>query len=287
MDNRGSSVVEIMILLIIILMIVGVVTYSSQLATQKITIAGDKQHLEGLTAEVCDNLINNPGNPENWMDFKGTPGLAIVNEGGEIIPNSISYQKFSAIASDYEGFVDDGIFNSKVKSSMEIIPLESSISSVKIGHKDQTDNVYSVNRIVKCDFYRKYIMKDFQNDGKCNHGHDQNEHSCNYFKIFKGNLKKSDYYLVVDKDEKYNTKYFIDTTRNKKFPIGETVGEDAIYLNNQINFYDDTSAVVFIHFDKKDTKAFLVSVPKDFDKNNIKYDYFKINQCQFILKTWY
>lgn len=45
---------------------------------------------------------------------------------------------------------------------MEVIPKESSISSVKIGSPDDGKNVYSVNRMVKCDFYKKYVVKDFQ-----------------------------------------------------------------------------------------------------------------------------
>lgn len=44
---------------------------------------------------------------------------------------------------------------------------------------------------------------------------------------------------------------------------------------------------MFIHFNKKDVKALLVCVPKDFDKSKLNYDYFRTNNCEFILKGWY
>ena len=170
---------------------------------------------------------------------------------------------------------------------MELIPHESSISSVKIGNTENSNNIHSVNRLVKCDFFKKYVLKDFQNEGKCNRNHDQNSHSCNCFKVFKGNLRASDYYLLVDDDEKYNLNYFMGSTRLVKEKTWQRITSDEIYLNDEINFYDDSSAIVFIHFDKPKAKAFLVSVPKSFDINKLDYDYFKTNDCEFILKAWY
>lgn len=77
-----------------------------------------------------------------------------------------SYDKFLILGKNYKKLVDKNIFDSKIKTSMEIIPKESSISSVKIGSQDDGKNVYSVNRMIKCDFYKKYVVKDFQTKGK-------------------------------------------------------------------------------------------------------------------------
>ena len=96
------------------------------------------------------------------VNKKGTPGLAIVNEEGEVIPNSVSYAKLLAMGSDYNKFVTKTLFNSKIKTSIELIPKESSISSVKIGNDESSNNIHSVNRMVKCDFFKKYVLKDFQ-----------------------------------------------------------------------------------------------------------------------------
>ena len=288
MDNKGSITIEIAIALIIILMIVGIILSINEISTQKIVKQGENEHIETFIEEAAVNLINNPGTPDNWeVNKKGTPGLAIVNEEGQVIPNSVSYAKFIALGSDYEKFATKILFNSKIKTSMELIPHESSISSVKIGSSENSNTVHSVNRLVKCDFFKKYVIKDFQNEGKCNLNHDQNSHSCNYFKVFKGNLRASDYYLLVDDDEKYNLNYFIGSTRLVKDKSWELVTSDKIYLNEKINFYDDSNAIVFIHFNKPQAKAFLVSVPKSFDINKLDYDYFKTNDCEFILKAWY
>lgn len=288
MDNRGNIVIEVAIVLTVILMIVGIVLNLSENVTQKAVKTSERENTQMLISEVIDNLINNPGVPENWNEYKkGTPGLAIVNEHDEIIPNSVSYEKFSTLGKNYKKMVSEKIFGSKVKTSMELIPKSSGISSVKIGDNSESENIYSVNRLVKCDFFKKFVIKDFQNEGKCNHGHKQNSHSCNYFKIFKGNLKKTNYYLIIDKDEKSNLKYMVDTTRVVKARFWESPSSEIIYLNDKINFYDDTSAVVFVHFNKANAKAVLISTPKTFKINDLNYDYFTTNECNLILKAWY
>ena len=287
-DNKGSVTIEIALILIVVLLIMGVILKSTENATDKIIQAQEDENTETLLVEIVDNLINNPGTPDNWQEkLKGTIGLAIVNEDGQTIPNSVSWEKFTVLGQNYRKLVDENIFDSKIKSSMELIPQKSSISSIKIGSQDESINVYTVNRLVKCDFYKKYVLKDFQNEGKCNRNHDQNFSSCNYFKVFESNLKKSDFYLLIDDGEKYNLKYFVDTTRVVKEKTWQTTTSDIIYLNDKFSFYDDTSAVVFIHFDKPHPKALLVSVPKNFDKDKLNYDYFRTNDCQFVLKAWY
>lgn len=288
MDNRGNITIEIAIVLIVLLMITGIVLNLTETMTQKTISSSEIEHTESLLSEVVDNLINNPGTPDNWEKYqKGTPGLAVINEEGEIIPNSVSYDKFLALGKNYKKLIDKKTFDSKIKTSMELIPQQSSISSIKIGENKENGNIFSVNRLVKCDFYNKYVIKDFQNEGKCNHKHDQDKDSCNYFKVFKGNMRKSDYYLLIDKNEKNDLKYIVDTTRIVKSRYWQSPSSDKIYLNDEINFYDDDSAVVFIHFNKPNAKALLVSVPKNFDKNKLNYDYFRVNECNLILKAWY
>lgn len=287
-DNNGNMTMEITVVLLIVLLIIGVTITSYENITDKIIKTQEKENMEILTSEIVDNLINNPGVPEKWFEYgKGTPGLAIINEGDEIIPNSVSYSKLISLEENYKKLVDDQLFKSKFHSSMELIPQKRTISSVKIGSNSESNNIFSVNRLVKCDFYKKYVLKDFKNDGKCNHNHDQKYHSCNYFKIFKGNLKNSDYYLLIEDSEKYDLKYIVDTTRVVKEKYWENTISNKIYLNDKINFYDDTSAIVFIHFNKPQSKVVLVSVPKNFDKNKLNYDYFITNECQFVLKVWY
>lgn len=287
MDNKGSSTIEITIALVIIILILGTVLTSIENTTDKIIKSQETENIETLINEVVDNLINNPGKPVKWDEYeKGTPGLAIINEDGQIIPNSVSYSKFNALGKNYKKLITENLFHSKIKSSIELIPQKTTISSVKIGHYEEPNIICSVNRLVKCDFFRKYVIKDFQNDGTCSHEHDQNTHSCNYFKIFKGNLKSSNYYLIIDESEKYHLKYIIDTTNDNSMNW-QTTASNVISINEKIRFHNDTGEIVFIHLDKPKAKAVIVSVPKSFERKYLDYSYFITNECKLILKCWY
>lgn len=287
MDNRGNIALEVGIVLVVIILICAFVVNFSDVMTQKTLKASEIEHTESLISEVVDNLINNPGVPDNWEEYeKGTPGLAIINEHGEVIPNSVSYSKFIVLGKNYKKLVERKLLASKLKTSMELIPQESTISSVKIGNKKESGDVFSVNRLVRCDFYKRYVIKDMQYGGKCNHRHSQDDCSCNYLKVFPGNLRKSSYYLLIDSDEK-DIRYMVDTTRIAKAREWQSPISNRILLNDEISFYDDSSAVVFVHLDKPNAKAVLVSVPNNFDRNNLNYDYFRTNDCNLILKAWY
>ena len=280
--------IEIGIILIIILVIFGVILSSIENSTQKAIKEVEANNMEKLISEVVDNLINNPGVPDNWQEYgKGTPGLAIVNDDGKIVANSVSYAKLIALGHDYDKLVYEKLFTSKIHTSMELIPKESTISSVKIGENVDGENIFSLTRLVKCDFYKSYVLKSLENEGKCNRHHPQDKHSCNYFKVFPGNLKKSDYYLLIDDSEEHDLSYIVETTKADEDMNWKTTISDSIHLNDEIDFYDDKSAVVFVHLDKPHPKALLVSVPKDFNRDFLKYDYFRTNECEFVIKACY
>lgn len=280
--------IEIGIILIIILVIFGVILSSIENSTQKAIKEVEANNMEKLISEVVDNLINNPGVPDNWQEYgKGTPGLAIVNDDGKIVANSVSYAKLIALGNDYDKLVYEKLFTSKIHTSMELIPKESAISSVKIGENVDGENIFSLTRLVKCDFYKSYVLKSLENEGKCNRHHPQDKHSCNYFKVFPDNLKKSDYYLLIDDSEEHDLSYIVETTKAYEDMNWKTTISDSIHLNDEIDFYDDKSAVVFVHLDKPHPKALLVSVPKDFNRDFLKYDYFRTNECEFVIKACY
>lgn len=287
-DNRGNFTLEIVVVAIIILLILGVIALSSELSNEKISKSVENNNIEKTLTETCDYLINNPGIPKNWDDFKSKRiGLAIVNEDDKIVPNSVSYFKILELGRDYDKLVTKKLFNNKFYSSMELIPLKTSLSSVKIGCHGEGGNVYSVNRIVKCEFFKKYTVADFSKEGKCNHGHNQKDYSCNYLKLFKNNLKERDYYLLIDESEKNNVEYSFDTTHYKEYST-KTIKNTEIYLNDKFKslFEDEESSIIFLHFNKKNVKAVLVAVPKDFDKSKLKYDYFIMQPCNFVIKAW-
>ena len=290
MDNRGNFTLEIVVVGIVIILILGIISFASEVSQEKISKSVENNNIEKTIAEVADSLINDPGIPISWEDFKSKRvGLAIINEDENVIINSVSYFKFLELGRDYNNLVTKKLFNNKFHSNMELNPYNTYIASVKIGSDEEgSSNVYSITRVVKCDFFKKYVICDFLNNGKCNHNHNQKDHSCNYFKIFPGNLKKTDYYLLFDDSENHECEYSIDTTHFKSY-TGKRVTNTKIYLNNDLmDFFEgnDTSAVVFIHLNKKDTKAVLVGVPKDFNKNKLNYNYFVTQTCDFTIKAW-
>lgn len=289
LDNHGNFTLEILVVAIIILLILGVLAIAIELSTEKISKSVESNNIEKTITETCDYLINNPGIPKNWDDYKSKIiGLAIITEDDNVIPNSVSYFKLVELGRDYERLVTKKLFDDKFKSSMELIPLKTSLSSVKIGSSDESGNVYSVNRLVKCEFFKKYVVDDFSKEGKCNHNHNKKDYSCNYLKLFKKNLKNFDYYLLIDDSEKNNVEYSIDTTHYKEYN-GEKITNTKIYLNNKFNSLfegEETTSIIFVHLNKKNVKAVLVAVPKDFDKNKLKYDYFIMQPCNFVIKAW-
>jgi archaellum component FlaG (FlaF/FlaG flagellin family) len=162
MDSRGNIAAEIALVLIIVVLIAGTVLTAFENSTEKVVTMQERQNMKTMSSQLVDNLINNPGVPDNWHEYgSGTPGLAVQNEGNETIPNSVSYGKFIALGGNYKKLIYEKYFNSKIESSMELIPLESTISSVKIGSEKTSDNIYSANRLVKCDFFKKYVINMF------------------------------------------------------------------------------------------------------------------------------
>ena len=271
-----------------ILLIFGVVLTATENSTEKAIKATQSNDMEKLVSEMADNLINNPGVPDNWNEYgKGTPGLAVVNDEGHVVPNSVSYSKLVAIGNDYEKLVYEKMLMSQIHSSMELKPQQSSVSSVKIGEIESDANVFSLTRMVKCDFYKSHVIKDFQIDGKCNINHDQNEYCCNYFKVFKGNLIDWDYYLLIDDSEIYDVSYIVETTSSGEGESWKTAASNKVLLNDKINFNDDSDAIVFVHLDKPHPKAVIASVPKNFDSNLLQYDYFRTSECEFVIKAWH
>lgn len=293
-EDKGMVSTEIMIILIILILILGVIANFTDKTSEKIATNIEIQNLEKLTVEVCDNLINNPGEPKTWEKLDSTynivPGLSILNSDNKTIANSISYDKLLKLKDSYESLVDKKLFKNQIKSSMALYPLNSSIPPILLGSPDSGKNIVSVNRIVKCDFYLKYIIKDFKGEINCNQNHGDN-FTCSYFKLYRSYLKNTDYYLLVDENNVNNNLYWtIDNTmtNNNSYTL---IKDNKIYLNNILNDKLDKSydSIFFIHFKKKkeDIKVVLVGVPKDLDKNCLNYDYFTQTNCRFILKAWY
>jgi hypothetical protein len=292
MENKGNFFsIEIIIVLIFFIMIIGIITNLTDNTTEKIINSMELNNLEKLSSETLDILINNPGTPNYWESLNTYGnihlGFAIVNLDNKTIKNSVSFDKISKLENSYNLLISEKIFNNKIKSSIAIYPLNSEIPSSFYGNIDESDNVISINRLIKCDYYSKYTLLKFNEKGYCNKNHDNN-YSCGSFKVYKSYLKNNDYYLLSSDENLNNVFYSIDTThkKNNKF---EKINNNKIYLNDILeeNLENISNEIFFIHLKENSTKILLVSVPKDFNEDVLIYDYFIINDCKIVFKTWY
>lgn len=285
-DNKGMISTEIIVLLIILILTVGIVLNFTEKANEKLTYEIKEDNIGKIANEFVDSLINTPGNPQNWEKLNNKNnvlvGLGIIDENNKTIANSVSYEKLMALSSEYKKQIDEKTFNKQYKTSLIIKPLTGSIEPITLGQSIDNPS-YTVNRLVTCDFYKKYTINDFETNGKCNSYH-LTPHTCNHFKVYKSWLKKTDYYLLFEKNSYKDYKWTFSSTLIGGIP--KTVGDDVIYLNPEIEkkSITDNNGVMFIHIDKKDAKAVLVGVPKDFDKNKLSYDYFIQTECNLMFK---
>ena len=340
---------ELLLSIILLIFIIGVVANLSDGLNEKILSEEEISSLEAIAIESSDYLLNNPGNPENWEDDEGLkngivskniiPGLAIKNknvENGEffdesasdemIMSNAISYNKMIKIKNNYDSLVDRNLFNDSVISSMAIYPLNSEIRPIEMGYDfdDENDNVndnniVTVNRTVKCDFYSNFVVynfndfelfgDDYNKDMFCNHDTNPNltNHSndgrslwlCKNFRVYKESLDEYNYYLISDESVKDTGTYWIlesinRTSENEKILIQEVIDLNPLLMEDLENSSDE---IYSIHFNvpknrANDFKTVLVAIPKNMtdvliSNDGLNYDYFRVQDVNFVLKAGY
>lgn len=340
---------ELLLSIILLIFIIGVVANLSDGLNEKILSEEEISSLEAIAIESSDYLLNNPGNPENWEDDEGLkngivskniiPGLAIKNknvENGEffdesasdemIMSNAISYNKLIKIKNNYDSLVDRNLFNDSVISSMAIYPLNSEIRPIEMGYDfdDENDNVndnniVTVNRTVKCDFYSNFVVynfndfelfgDDYNKDMFCNHDTNPNltNHSndgrtlwlCKSFRVYKESLDEYNYFLISDESVKDTGTYWIlesinRTSENEKILIQEVIDLNPLLMEDLENSSDE---IYSIHFNvpknrANDFKTVLVAIPKNMtdvliSNDGLNYDYFRVQDVNFVLKAGY
>ena len=235
-----------------------------------------------------------------------------------IMSNTISYMKLIKIKNNYDELIDRNLFNESFKSSMAVYPLNSKIGPVLMGNLDDNVNVNNiavVNRTVKCDYYSSFVVYDFNDfelfgedvrDDACNHDtnpnltdHANDEKSlwlCKNFRVYKKSLDEYNYYLISDESVKMSNSYWILESLNRTNDDSERLNQEVIDLNPYfINDMENSSGEIYsIHFNVpknniNDFKTVLVAIPKNMtdeliSKNELKYDYFKVQDVNFVLK---
>ena len=281
MDNKGIMSSEIIILLIIIVLIIGIIASFTERSSNKVNEKISSENIEKKAIEFCDNLINNPGTPVNWQELKNKNniivGLSLIDENNQSVVNSVDYSKLMALSADYDKLITKNVFNDQYKSSITLSPLTGSVPIIELGDSD-LENPTTVNRLVTCDFFKKYTLNSFKKDGECNHYH-ITTHSCNHFKVYKSWLKKMDYYLLFEPNSYNNYTWSMDSTEIPDIP--KKASDDKIYLNDEIEgkILLSNNGIMFVHINQENPKAVIVAVPKDFDKSKLCYDYFVPTEC--------
>ena len=339
---------ELLLSIIVLIFIIGIIANLSDGLNEKMLSEEELSSLESIAIESSDYLLNNPGNPENWEEDQGLnngivsksiiPGLAIKNknvENGEffdesasdemIMSNAISYNKLIKIKNNYDSLIGCNLFNDSVKSSMAIYPLNSKIRPIEMGYDfgNENDNVndndiVTVNRTVKCDFYSCFVMYNFNDfelvggsfdDVLCNHDsnpnltdHINNDKSfwlCKNFRVYKESLDDYNYYLISDESVKSSGTYWILESLNRTSENKQILNQEVIDLNSF--FFEDlensSGEIYSIHFNVpknrvNDFKTVLVAIPKNMtdaliSNGELNYDYFRVQDVTFILKVGY
>lgn len=347
-DNKGQIIsADLLFGILILIIIISIIATITENTNEKIVDKTALANLEKQTIEVADYLIKNPGNPQDWekdeeldkgiINKNIIPGLAIKNKNvkngyfqdesaasDKIVANTISYEKLMKINNNYNKLINQNLFNNNIKSSISIYPIDSNIEPIICGDDvNEENNVINVERYVKCDFFKKFVIYDF-NDLKlkgrdyerevyCNHdnvgeleAHSNTQKSiwlCKSFRIYKNTLENYEYYLITgDEINDFNCYWTLESL-NKANNKTEKLNQNLIYLNNY--FIEDFESnpeeydnIYSIHFkilktNVDDFNSCLVAIPKNLtdsgliDDNKLKYDYFQIQDVKFEIKTCY
>ncbi|MCQ2737745.1 MAG: hypothetical protein MJ224_03980 [archaeon] len=331
--------------ILILVVIIGVIANITDYTNEKIVDKTALDNLEKITIETSDYLIKNPGTPEDWekkseldkgkVDNNIIPGLAIRNKNvknsqfedesesnEKVVPNTISYEKLAKVNSYYNQLIDRNLFNNSIKSSIAIYPIDSDVEPIICGDNldDSDENIISVERYVKCDFFKKFVIYDF-NDLKlngrdynrevyCNHdnvkelaNHANNQKSiwlCKNFRIYKSSLVNYHYYLISSDDIRNFNCYWTLESLNNPSNKTEKLNTEIIDLNPffQEDLQSQYDNIYSIHFKIPKTKVnefncCLVAIPNNMtesgliDDNKLKYDYFQIQDVKFQMRTAY
>ena len=244
----------------------------------------------------------------------------------DVIVNSISYRKLMKMRNNYDLLVDRNLFNNSFKSSMAIYPLNSKIRSIVIGNSfgDGDDNVNDINiavakRTVKCDFYSNLVVYNFndfelygegyERDGLCNHESNPNleSHSndgsslwlCKSFRVYRKSLEDYDYYLISDESVRNSNSYWILESLKRTSDTKERLDREVINLDPFFtqDLENSSNEIYSIHFKVPrnrigEFRTLLAAIPKNMTNDlmadgELKYDYFKPQEVNYVLKIAY
>ncbi|WP_297983117.1 hypothetical protein [uncultured Methanobrevibacter sp.] len=274
---------------------------------------------EGLdNGIVSSNII--PGLSIKKKDKENGQFLDESKASEKIISNTISYEKIKKVKSNYNKLINENLFNNSYISSISFIPLNKNMNSMIMGDDmDIENNVIVVNRSVKCDFYTNFVIykfneldlygEDYNKSSLCSHDTNPNleNHTndgnsiwlCHNFRVYRNSLNEYNYYLISSESTIRANNHWILESDNHTSNQKERLNDELIDLNPYFtaDLENITNNIYSIHFNvekshAEDFNSLLVAVPKNMTEemisnNELKYDYFRSQQVEFILKTAY
>ncbi len=328
-DSRGLTFsTNMLITLFMLILVFGAIMNIIDISSEKTMNSLEVQEIERITNEIVDILINNPGTPKHWenlYDFSiVNPGLSIENSSEvndeEFYLNTVSFKKLQILKNgEYENLITKKLFKNKIKSSISIYPINSSIDPITISddfnnHETGSSNIIAVNRTVRCNFYSdlsiisvsnidKINNKSYNNLNLCNHRNiEKNEHFddekyewiCKGFKLNKNDFEEKNYYVVFNENSVNKENYWVLDTIKNHSNDEKIINSNKINLNDQLNqfFENENSMIFYLHskINKNNIDKYeyvLIEVPKDLDISSFNIDYFKDQDCYFIMKSYY
>ena len=188
-----------------------------------------------------------------------------------------------------------------------------------------SSEVFLVNRTVQCNFFSNYtvisinwhqnnstnlsdnflqeasdICPHDESNSNLNHMYPQedeysNDWVCKHFATSTTELEKTDYYLITDPSPiPIESVYWVIDTADNISNENNSFTSSPINLNDQIKdlIGNKNNKTIWIHFvgPKKKISPFIifwVGVPKNTEYKYIKAEYFQLQKCSFVLKTWF
>ncbi|KZX17615.1 hypothetical protein [Methanobrevibacter filiformis] len=310
-DNKGNLfTIDMLIAIVFLVLIVGITANIMDQTNEKINDHVARGSIEKIAIETVDNLIKTPGSPDKWeyesIHANTIPGLALKKD--KVILNTISFRKLIALSRDYDNLVNKRIFNNDIKSTIAIYPLNSNIEPITIGNINENLNsvseIASVNRTIQCDYLSENVLLSFNSYDNhkelCinsieNHTH-ENSYFCKAIAITHDNLTNMNYYLVSS-PELINTNSYWSLNDPENRNLIEKSVYETIHLNNDLNYQlnGENEKKIWMHIkpsNQTNFESYLVAIPKGLDLkdigvDDIKYEYFKLNNAYFVFKVWY
>ena len=279
-NNYGSIyLTDILLSIVIIIIITSSIFTISSLTINKIDSNIEDNKIKTLSNQLLDTLTETEGSPDNWEELPYNKNFICgLKSSNNSQIHLLSYNKILKLKENYN-IITKNMFNNEIKSQIEIKPLNPNLETIEIGDNPiSSSNIYLNKRFILIDYYSKYQVKNISKNDICNKNHGSN-FICTEFNLNKS-LSNYNYYLIVDNDIDYYLDNGINTAPNRK------TNNRYSLLNDDLIKLSNTTIIIHIKKDN-DFNGLIIEVPKDFNKNYLKYEYFTFEKAEIILKTWY